>query len=223
MPPIRGMETPRIFTTTEALQFGWQQTRANLKTLLPIAVLAAFLALLQQALRGPPDGLRALVSLGIQLLQVGVTMLWIHAALRLHDGEKLQWPQVFDGINGYFTFLLTAVLFALIVAGGMILLIVPGVLWAIKYGFCTFVAVDQKCDPLSALRESGRITDGQKGGLLVFGLALLGLNILGAIALGIGLFFTIPTSYLAAAWVYRRLEAHAGSAAHFHDVPSPAH
>jgi uncharacterized membrane protein len=218
------MDNPDLFSSAEALRFGWQQTRSNLKSLLPIAVVAAALAFLQQALRGPPGMARALVLTVIQLLQAGVTMIWIAAALRLHDGHRFEWQQLLDSLDGYFAFLLTAVLYALIIAGGLILLIVPGVLWAIKYSFAGFVVVDRRLDPISALRESARITQRQRGRLFWFGLALLGINLVGALAFGVGLFVTVPTSYVAGAWVYRRLEAHAGSTSHLDlTTPLPVH
>ena len=216
------MDNPYIFTSAEALRFGWHETRAHLKSLLPIAFVAAFLALLQQAVQGPPAASRMLAATIINLVQVGVTMAWIVAALRLHDGQAFDWEVLVKRLDGYLTFLLTAVLYGLIVAGGLILLVVPGVYWAVKYAFATFLVVDRQIDPLTALRESGRITEGQRGRLFWFGLALLGINLLGAIAFGVGLFLTIPTSYLASAYVFRRLEAQAP--AHLDaGTPSPVH
>jgi uncharacterized membrane protein len=216
------MDNPYIFTSAEALRFGWQQTRAHLKSLLPIAFFAAFLALVQRAIQGQPTVARGLAATLIDLVQVGVTMTWTLAALRLHDGQPFDWNELAKRLDGYLSFLVTAVLYGLIVAGGLILFIVPGVYWAVKYAFATFLVVDRQLDPLTAIRESGRITDGQRGRLLWFGLALLGINILGAIAFGVGLFLTIPTSYIAAAYVFRRLEAHAP--VHIDaGTPSPVH
>jgi len=216
------MDNTYIFTRAEALRFGWQQTRAHLKSLLPIAFFAAFLALVQRAIQGQPGVARGLAATIIELVQVGVTMTWIVAAIRLHDGQPFDWNVLAKRLDGYLTFLLTAVLYGLIVAGGLILLVVPGVYWAVKYAFATFLVVDRQIDPLTAIRESGRITEGQRGRLFWFGLMLFGVNMLGAIAFGVGLLLTIPTSYLAAAYVFRRLEAHAP--AHIEaGTPSPAH
>jgi uncharacterized membrane protein len=216
------MQTPRAFTSAEALRFGWHTTMANLKSLLVLGAVAAFLALLQRAI-APPGGGHVLLSLLVQLAQVFVTFVWIRTALLLHDGEPLAWPLMFQGVDGFLAFLLTAFLFGLIVAGGMILLVVPGVYWALKYGFALFVAVDQKTDPVAALRESGRLTDGEKWHLLGFGLLLMGVNLVGAMALGVGLLVTLPTTWLAAAYVYRKLEVRAGSTAHYHyGRPTPA-
>jgi uncharacterized membrane protein len=200
------MDNLRSFSSAEALRFGWDTTRAHLKSLLPIGVAAAFLALLQQSLGGP-GFLRFFLSGLLQILQAAVTMVWIRAALRLHDGKPIGWSDLTDGLEGFFTFLLTWLLYGLIVAGGLILLVVPGVFWAVTYGFSTWAAVDRTLDPVSSLRESSRITRGHRWQLFGFGLYLIGINLLGAMALGIGLLVTVPTSFIAAARVYRRLEA----------------
>lgn len=64
----------------------------------------------------------------------------------------------------------------------------------------------ENAGPMTALRKSAHLTEGVKPKLLVFYLALLGLNILGTIPIGLGLFVTMPISLIAAAHVYRQLE-----------------
>jgi uncharacterized membrane protein len=81
--------------------------------------------------------------------------------------------------------------------------------WVGSSGYSTFVVVDQRTDPIEALRKSSRLTDGVKGQLFWFGLLLIGVNLVGALALGVGLLVTIPTSFIAAAYVFRRLQQRA--------------
>jgi uncharacterized membrane protein len=71
--------------------------------------------------------------------------------------------------------------------------------------FFSYFVVDQELGPIEALKRSAEITQGVKGDLFLLGLALGGINLLGAVALLIGLFATIPTAMLATAFVYRRL------------------
>jgi len=59
----------------------------------------------------------------------------------------------------------------------------------------------------NVLNHVGRVTDGAKWQILLFGLALAGVNVLGALALLVGLLFTIPMTMLATAFVYRKLAA----------------
>lgn len=201
----------RAFSIEDALRFGWTTTKANLKPLLTLGLIGAFLGLLNQALAspGPGDGLRALMLLAVQVIEVALTMVWIRVALNLHDGQRFEWPRPSSLLGDFFTFLLVCVLYGLMVGIGLLLLVVPGVIWALKFGFAGFFVVDKKPDPIEAFRESNRLTQGVKGQLLAFALLALGINLLGAIALGVGLFVTVPTTFLAAAYVFRRLQARA--------------
>jgi uncharacterized membrane protein len=86
-----------------------------------------------------------------------------------------------------------------------ILLIVPGVIWAIKYQFYGYLIIDKKMGVMEALKKSAEMTDGIKLDLFGLGLVLLGVIILGALVLGVGLLAAIPTVWLATAYVYRKL------------------
>jgi uncharacterized membrane protein len=202
----------RAFSMEEALRFGWKTTLANLKPLLLVGLVGAFLGLLNQALAGPGpnNGLRALLLLVVQICQAALVMVWIRVALTLHDGQKLEWTRPPSLVADFLTFLLTWVLYGLVVGIGLVLLVVPGVILALMFGFSGFLVVDRKLDPIEAFRESNRLTKGVKGQLLGFALLLLGVNILGAMALGVGLFLTVPMTFIAAAYVFRRLQARAG-------------
>jgi uncharacterized membrane protein len=206
-------EAVKPFSTGEALRFGWNTTKANLTPLVILGVIAAFFALLNQSLTQPPahaDAMRGLLILVINIVQVGITMMWIRLALQLHDGRKLSWGRANELLAEFFPFLLVSILYGLVVALGMALLIVPGVIWGLKYAFSTFLVVDRKLDPVEAFRESNRLTMGVKGPLFGFAMAMFGVNLLGAIALGIGLIVTVPTTFIAAAHVLRTLQARAG-------------
>lgn len=203
-------EATQPFSSSEAIRYGWQKTTSNLKPFLILGAIGAVLALFQQAFSTPGDNglFRALLSLILSVLQTALGLVYVRVALALNDGlpppDFARWA---DLVADFFTYLLTSILYSLIVAVGFALLIVPGVIWGLKFGFATFLVVDQKLNPMDALRESSRLTNGVKGTLFAFALLLLGVNILGAIALGIGLIVTVPTSIIAAAYVLRRLQA----------------
>ena len=72
--------------------------------------------------------------------------------------------------------------------------------------FFKYLIIDKGLGPIEALKESRRITTGQRWQLLLFVLILALLNILGALALFIGLFVTMPVTMIAMAHVYRGLE-----------------
>lgn len=198
----------KLFRSSDAVRFGWARTRENLGPLVALAAVGGFLNLIQQGLGSNEHrmALAGLLVLGLQALQVGVTLAFIRTALEVHDGEHARLNDLGRLLKDYLPFLLTIVLYALVVAAGFILLVVPGFIWGLQFGFAPFLVVDRKLDPLEAMKESSRITRGHKWQLLGFALMLFGINLLGAIALGIGLLLTIPLSWLAIAFVYRKLE-----------------
>ena len=213
-------DTAVPFSSTEALRFGWKKMTENLKPLLIIGAVGAFLALLNQALMGSGNryGLAPLLGLAVQVLQTAVTLAYVRVALRLHDGQAVDVSHPADLLANFLTFLLTSVLYGLIVAAGFILLIVPGIVWGLKFAYAPFLVVDRKLDPIEALRESSRLTQGVKWQLLVFALLMCAVNCVGAIAFVVGLLVTIPTTFIAAAFVFRRLQTRAGER-----LPAPTH
>jgi uncharacterized membrane protein len=195
---------PDLFSSTDALRFGWNTTRANLKPLLILAGIAAFLALLSSGLERSP-----LLSLAVQVLQMAVWLAFARVALLLHDGKPLDLTRSNELLRGFWGYLLASVLVGLIVAGGLLLLVVPGVIWGLTYGFAGFLVADRDLDPVAALRESRRLTVGRRWQLLEFALLAALTNLVGALAFGVGLLVTVPTTFIATAHVLRRLQAHA--------------
>lgn len=196
------------FSRNQALSFGWSKMKENLSLFIVLCVSSFFIGTIQGSLR-QAHGFGAWFALqGLQLLHALLTLSWLKAALLLHDGEEvMEFAELLPSTQLFLSYLLTAVLYVVMVAAGLLLLIVPGFLIAVRYGFFGFLLVDKKLDPIAALRRSAELTRGLSAELLGFGLLLLGVNLLGALALGVGLLVTLPTSAIAAAYVYRRLLA----------------
>ncbi len=121
------------------------------------------------------------------------------------DGKKPDPADLYKNYNLFFRFFFTSLLYGIIVILGFILLIVPGIYLAVKYQFTPYIVVDKKIAYLAAMKEAAKLTSGRWMSIFLFDLTLIGLNILGALALGIGLLITIPTSVLASSYLYRKL------------------
>ena len=128
----------------------------------------------------------------------------IRIPLRLHDNKGVGFTDVFSCFLLFFNYLFGAILYGLIIFGGMISLIIPGIIWAIKFQFYSYFIVDEGLGPIEALKRSSLITKGVKSNLFLFGLLLL-INVLGALCLLVGLFVTIPPVTIAVFFVYRKL------------------
>lgn len=136
------------------------------------------------------------------LTSIGLTRI----QLNILDEQKASVGQLFQANGVFWQYLGATILYALIVVGGLLLLIVPGIIWAIKYQFAPMLVVDKKMGPVDALKRSGVITKGHKGWLLGYGIVLFFINLAGLLALLVGLVLTVPWTMMASIWVYRKLE-----------------
>ena len=105
----------------------------------------------------------------------------------------------------FIPFLLTSIAYSAIMVAGIILLIVPGVIWAIKFQFFSYLIIDENLKPKKALIKSGIMTQGHKLQLFLLALVLGLANLAGALLFLVGLIFTIPMSLLIMAYTYREL------------------
>ncbi len=127
--------------------------------------------------------------------------------LRAHDSvssvriSDLWYP------HGYVRFAGASVLSGLAIIIGLLLLIVPGIILGIMFSLSLYLVVERELGPVAALKESARLTKGNRWKLFLLGLAIMGINILGFLALVIGLLVTMPLSSLAVVHAYRVLAA----------------
>jgi uncharacterized membrane protein len=97
---------------------------------------------------------------------------------------------------------------------GMLLLVIPGIIFAIGAQFMLYALVDQDLDAVAAIKESWRLTDGSKA--MVFGVNLvlvLGFVAVSCVTLGIGYFLAMPVLVLTQAVMYHSLVHSRGLAA----------
>jgi uncharacterized membrane protein len=206
----------------DAIRFGWEVTKANLGRVV-VLTLAAVLAevipsQISKSLSLSSPGLASLFSIAGSVITVLVSIGVLRISLRLHDGQPVSLRDLFIADWSLFwRFVGTAILFALIIGIGLILLVIPGIILGVRYRFCGYFVVDRNARPLAALTQSAAATNGVRWQIFLLGIVLFFLNVLGALLLGVGLLVTAPLSYIAWARVYRTLTAEGGGTA-----PQPA-
>ncbi len=196
------------FSRGDALQFGWETAKRNLGFFVVLLIVLGIIngvAATIEKLGRENAGLALLAILTYAAASVITGVGMIRAGLRFSDGARPQLAELFASIP-FFRYLWGILLQSLIVAVGFILFVVPGLIWIYKYMFTGFLIVDKGLRPVEALRQSGVLTQGAKRDLCVFSLLLGAINVLGALALLVGLLWTIPTSIVATAHVYRQLQ-----------------
>jgi len=66
------------------------------------------------------------------------------------------------------------------------LLIVPGIIFACRLAFVRYLVVDRNMDPVSAIKESWRMTRSHAWDIFALGLLAIPITIAGLICLGVG-------------------------------------
>ena len=208
--------TTKVFSTSEALHFGWNTTKSNLGFFIGFLIVAPILPMIPVLfmaflviLRILPENILISTIFGLicVVLAILVPMGIVKTALRFCDQENGRLSDLFSQYRLFFKHALAYVLYFLILFGGMILLIIPGIIWSIKFWFFDYFVIDKGLGPIEALKQSSAITRGAKWQLLGFFIVMWLINALGALLLLVGLFVTIPTTMLATAFVYRKLLA----------------
>ncbi len=189
------------FSIRESFGRGWSLFKTH-KSLFVLAGLISLILNGGQKGRGILGVLFFIVSL---LAQVGLIKIF----LKLLDGEEAKIGEVFNYGELFIRYLIVYVLFALGFIVGMVLLIVPGIWFALTYTFAPVLSIDKKLGFKEAFRESARLTKGHKGKIALLILALIGANIIGALCLVVGLLVSVPVSSVAYLAVYRKLQGQA--------------
>jgi|GEM_PF-1035072 hypothetical protein len=102
--------------------------------------------------------------------------------------------------------ILLNIIYKSIVTLGLILLVIPGLIWAVQFGFAYQAVVDKRIGSLEALRVSAQVTKGARWKLLGFWSLILVINLLGYALFTVGTLLTMPATMLAQIFVYRRLQ-----------------
>jgi hypothetical protein len=111
------------------------------------------------------------------------------------------------------SYLVALCLYSVAVAGGLMLLVVPGVYLAVRYAFFGHVLATKQASEasaLGALRDAGSLSQGRWWALFGFLLVVAALNIAGAAALGLGLLISFPVALLATSSLFRTLQHRPG-------------
>lgn len=196
------------FRYGEIISVSWEKTKKNFGIIL-LMLIGSFIVLMAFSFiantfekQGAIGIVAALVSYAVQMF---ITIGLIRCFLQMTDDQKVDLSDLFSGGDVLFRFVIVNILYTLLCVLGYLLLIVPGIIWSIKYSFVPFFVVDKNIDIKESFKRSGEITNGYKW--KIFGLMCLIslINIGGCLLLGVGLIVTIPLTCVISPVVYRLL------------------
>jgi hypothetical protein len=199
----------------DAIRYGWNRFKANPWTWVGAVVIAAVIQGVLNALFGNRSAFRvdtfgqSLWTFGwivgsILTVVVGylINAAFVTGALHEVDGRR-------PSLGSFFRFtnvgnvILASILVGVMIAVGLILLVIPGLIVAFLSWWTLQFVIDRNDSAVDGIRSSFRAISSQAGPLFLLALALIGINILGAIPFGLGLLITVPLSTIASTYAYR--------------------
>lgn len=195
----------------DAITYGWKKFSENALVWVGMILIAAVISAIIQLIFGSgltSDGGISVLSVigGFISTIVGylIQAALIRGALHEVNGDKPAFGSFFQFSN------VAAIIIASLIVGiattiGFFLLIIPGLVVMFLTWFTLQFVIDQDQQPIDAIKSSFQVISQNAGPLLLLTLALVGINILGAIPCFIGLLITIPMTIIASTYAYRVL------------------
>ena len=216
----------KYFNFTDVIGYGWRVMRANLWFFVVLVFVWLIITFIPTVIDIIAAHFLPRTATAFEVLNIATTILafvinivlvigMIKIALSFCDERKPTIGTLFDVWGCFWRYVAAGILYTLIILGGTILLIIPGIIWAIKYSLCYYFVIDKGLGPVQAIKASGRTTMGVKWELFGFYILCGLINLLGVLCLLVGIFATYPTVIVATALVYRQLIAQTPELAEF--------
>lgn len=195
----------------ETISYAWNTYWKNVGPMLIIVVVVAVITAIVGVIANLASGDSVVLSLvlGVVAWLVGLFLALgvIRAALAVTAGRTPEVGMLFES-PGYGPYIVGSILFGIGLYIGLLLCIVPGIYWAMVFGFFGYFIADggEHLSGTDAMKASAEITRGKRGELFLLHLALFGINLVGALLCGVGLLFTAGISAIAIAHAYRTLK-----------------
>jgi len=198
----------KSFLWKEAIRFAWEKTKSFFWLFFGVSFIlyaVAGISSFSNNGEGKASAFSGLMSLASVIFSIIVQIGIVKITLKVADGGTPVFDDLFSEIRLFWKYLGATLIYSLIVIAGLCLLIVPGIIWGIKFQFYRYLILDKGMGIMDAIRKSAEITNGAKWDLFLFGLICVGITILGVLAFGIGVFVSAPVVMIANAFVYRKL------------------
>lgn len=188
---------------------GWQQLWKYILELLLITVIGIVVSLPlgwtneAREVGGAGAALLSIFALAYGILLAGPIDYGISFAhLKAARGDQLIVKDMFEAFQNYLNAVLANLLVGIIVCIGLVLLIVPGIVFACKLVFVPYLVVDRKMEAIEAVKESWRMTEGHSWKVFLIGLLAIPIAIAGLICFGVGIIASLMWIRLAFASLY---------------------
>jgi uncharacterized membrane protein len=201
------------FTAGSSIRFGWETFKKRPWFLIGAAfvyfVVVGVLSSIFNEIVSQGGVLELVGVIARFALQMLAGMGSVSFALKAHDDIEHVSIMDFWHPRPFWKYTGTTVLFGIILVVGLILVIIPGIIWGIMFGYSMFLVIDKQMSPMDALKESKRITYGYKWELLLLGVFSALTVIVGVVCLGVGLLVAYPIVVIDNTHAFRTLQQRA--------------
>ena len=196
-----------MFSIQDVFGRGWTIFKENIGLLLGVHVIALCIEFFPQFILGDSPGVKAVVVIASLLLTFVTALGLVRIGLNLVDGEDAELADLFSCAHLVFNYLIASVLHGILILVGLLLLIVPGLIWGAQFSQWPYLMVEHEMGPIEAMKESSRITRGTRGKLILLYFAMILLVILGVVAVFVGVVVAYAVTTVVGATVYREILA----------------
>jgi len=136
-------------------------------------------------------------------IEYGVKYVYLRAA----RDQSVSVPDMLEGFRNFANVILANLLVALVVGVGLILFVVPGIVFACKLAFVPYLVVESRMNALDALQESWRMTTGCASQIFLVGVLAIPICIAGLLCLGFGIVISIMWIRMTFAAIYEAVDS----------------
>lgn len=140
------------------------------------------------------------------IIGIWLTLGVLRIVLDVVDGKEVSVRQLFSSGHLLLKGFATYVLYGLGIILGSILLIFPGIYFALRYSQCLYGVVDRNLGIIESFKYSAQLTKGNLGNLFLIWLLIFAITLAGCLAFIIGLIFTYPLTLITTAVAYRWMQ-----------------
>ena len=133
----------------------------------------------------------------IPFLSIPLSAGFLIVAFNISSGKQVYFETFFEGFKHFIAFFLFTIVAGFLIFIGFLALVLPGIYLTVGYVFTPFYIVFANMSFWEAMESSRKLVHREWFSIFGFLIVLLIINLIGALALGIGLLITIPLSYCA--------------------------
>ncbi|MDZ4834526.1 MAG: hypothetical protein SGJ27_12175 [Candidatus Melainabacteria bacterium] len=199
------------FTLDDSMSAGWQLLSDNFWTYARLASLSLLLMFLPDmaSMALAFNSSVAFLSVIFLLLSVALKIILplglINIQIRMVNGQSVSSDDFWTPAGRFLAFLCAALIYAWVVSFGLLMFVVPGIIFGIMFQFFPYFIVEHKLGPIQALKASAAITAGAMWELFLLGVMLVFINGIASLFFVLGMVPAQIFAHLTMTSVYKTL------------------